>query len=198
MPVLRNPKHEQFVQFIVQGAKLGWTQGESYQRAGYKASGHGAEVNAARLLKKAAIQDRLAELAAPAVKRTKITLDSLIDQFDAVFDGAMADKQFGAAGSAATVKSKLIGFLRDRVEVGGPGSFDACETVDDVVDKLLDDIGDAPDALEVLDNIRARVEQRAAAAAQDVTPEPPRDIAGGEAEKALVYLGRRPKPGRRS
>jgi len=34
------------------------------------------------------------------------------------------------------------GLLRDKVEIGGPGSFDDCDSVEAVADKLLDGAGD--------------------------------------------------------
>jgi len=40
-----SPKHEQFVQLVVRGVRYGWTQGEAYQRAGFRATGHAAETN---------------------------------------------------------------------------------------------------------------------------------------------------------
>ena len=171
MPILKNPRHEQFAQLVGKGAGYGWTQGEIYQRAGFRSGGHAAEVGASRLLKNADIRRRLEELAAPAVKRTKITLETLIDQFDQVFDGAMEDRQFGAAGSAATTKARLVGYLRDRLEIGGPGEFSGCKTPEEVVDLMIENAGGAQHALQQLDEIRSMVEARAADRAFDVTPE---------------------------
>jgi hypothetical protein len=38
----------------------------------------------------------------------------------------MGAAQFGAAGSAAAAKSKLLGFMRERIEIGAPGEFAEC------------------------------------------------------------------------
>ena len=160
MPTLKNPRHEQFVQLVVQGTLHGWTQGEIYQRAGFKSGGHAAEVGASRLMKNADIRRRLGELAAPAVKRTKITLETLIDQFDQVFDGAMEDRQFGAAGSAASTKARLVGYLRDRLEIGGPGEFSGCKTPEEVIDLMIENSGGVQGALDQLDQLRLMVEAR--------------------------------------
>ena len=195
MPVLKNAKHEQFVQLVIQGARYGWSQAEIYQRAGYKASGHSAAIAGSRLMKKDVIQRRLAELAAPAVKKTRVTIESLIDQFDQVFSGASNDKQWGAAGSAAATKARLVGYLRDKLEIGAPGSFDSMTEPEQVIDALIEDAGSAELALEQLAGMMAMVEARAADRAKDITPLEPalHQGARGEAEKAVALLQRGPK-----
>jgi hypothetical protein len=161
MPALRNQKHENFSQLTLQGAKYGWTQAEIYKRAGYHATGHSAEMAASRLMKKDEIQRRIAELGEPAVKKTRATVDTLAAQFDAVFDGAMGSAQFGAAGSAAAAKGKLLGFMREKLEVGGPGSFDGLQTTEEVIAQLLSDQS-ASEALESLAILRDAIEHHAA------------------------------------
>jgi hypothetical protein len=191
MPALKNAKHEAFCQLILQGAKNGWTQGECYQRAGYRASGHAAEVAASRVMKNVDIRQRLNELAAPAVRKTRATVDTLADQFDAVFDGAMGNAQFGAAGSAAAAKAKLLGFMREKIEVGGPGEFDNCETKDDVISRMISLAGSVQAALDQIDEARRLIAERAAEQAVDVTP--PTKQRRSEAAKALEIF----QPGRR-
>ena len=39
--------------------------------------------------------------------------------------------------SASALRAKLAGLMVEKVEVGGPGDFDECETVEDIADKLL-------------------------------------------------------------
>jgi len=186
MPALRNPKHELFCQLIPQGTKNGWSQAEIYRRCGYKAAGHSAEVLASNLLKNIEVQRRIAEITAPAVRKARVTTETLIGQFDQVFDAAMSDKQFGAASSAATVKAKLTGFLRDRLEVGSPGAFDGLETTEQVVAALLSD-QTASEALATLDTLRSEIEAYAADHADIVVTEParPRER-GSEAGRRLV------------
>jgi len=41
------------------------------------------------------------------------TVDDIAQQFDRVYDGATDDRQWGAAGSAASSKAKLLGHMRD-------------------------------------------------------------------------------------
>jgi hypothetical protein len=195
MPALKNPRHELFCQLIPQGAKNGWSQAEIYRRCGYKATGHSAEVLASNLLKNIEVQQRIAEITAPAVRKARVTTETLIGQFDQVFDAAMSDKQFGAASSAATVKAKLTGFLRDKLEIGGPGAFDACASADDVMRMLLADQS-VSEVLGSLATLSAQVQAYASDHAQLIVAEPARPQAvGSEAERSLAYL--RPRSRRR-
>jgi hypothetical protein len=161
MPTLPNPKLEKFCQHIATIPQTKWPQGRCYTEAGFKTAGRSADACAARLLTRANIKTRIAELLAPTVRKTRTTIDTLAEQFDAVFNGAMGSAQFGAAGSAAAAKSKLLGFMRDKLEVGGPGDFGTCETTEDVVRALLSDQSPAQ-ALELLDTMRGEVERYAA------------------------------------
>jgi hypothetical protein len=170
MGQLRNQRHENFCHQIIEAARFGRTQGQAYSRAGFKADGHAAEVAASRLMKNADIRARLAELSQPAVRKTRATVETLSEQFDRVFDGAIASEQFGAAGNAASFKAKMLGFMRERLEVGGPGSFESAKTVEEVGDRLIEDMGSPAAALELIDYMRRLVEERAAGAALDVSP----------------------------
>ena len=58
MPVLKNARHERFAQNKAKGKSTG----PAYTAAGYKATGHSAEVAGGRLLKNVEVQNRIAEL----------------------------------------------------------------------------------------------------------------------------------------
>ena len=73
----------------------------------------------------------------------------------------MASAQFGAAGSGYRCKGKLLGFMREKLEVGSPGSFDACETTEGVMRTLLADQTRA-EVLASLDVLRQEIERYAA------------------------------------
>lgn len=84
MPVLDNAKHERFAQEIASGK----TATDAYVCAGY--SGAGASVSASRLLKNAAVANRVAELlaerehihaqaTADAIERTALTKEWVIE-----------------------------------------------------------------------------------------------------------------------
>jgi hypothetical protein len=190
MPPLKNPRHETFAQMLVEGQKRGWTQGACYSRAGYNAEGSVADTNASRLLRNAqnGIAARVQEIVGRGARKAAVTVESLINQFDQVFDGAIDDKQFGAAGSAATVKAKLTGFLRDKLEVGRPGEFSDCETLEDVADRMMGELGGVQETLAALDELRALVLAKASDQAVIVIEQPPQPRAGAETRLALEML----------
>src|SRR5689334_9768848 len=102
MGALKNPRHENFAQQLVQGQKFGWTRGASYSRAGFRAEGESAEVNASRLLKNAknGIAARVQEIVGAGADRAAVTVESLLNELDQVLAGAISDRQYGAARAA--------------------------------------------------------------------------------------------------
>src|SRR6478672_5031856 len=90
MPVLINPRWERFAQLIVSYVhKPGEpnSRGKLYAQAGYSPSGIGqpggsAEVCAHQLLKKTQIQNRVQELLEQAAKGTKVTIESITDEYN--------------------------------------------------------------------------------------------------------------------
>jgi hypothetical protein len=191
MPALKNVKHELFAQRIATSPKTGLSQGQCYEAAGFKTNGRSADACAARLLTVANVQARIAELIEPTVRKTRATVDSLATQFDAVFDGAMGSAQFGAAGSAAAAKAKLLGFMREKIEVGSPGEFAAMNTVEQVVDAMLLLFDDPREAL---DGMRKLVEMAEERVANMATPFDAKSRARpSEADRSLALL----RPGRR-
>jgi hypothetical protein len=187
MPALHNLKHENFCQLTVRGVAQGLSQAQIYQMDGYKAEGHAAAMAASRLMKKDEIRVRLAELTAPAERKTRTTVDSLAAQFDAVFDGAMGSAQFGAAGSAAAAKSKLLGFMRERLEIGGVGEFDQCQTTDQVIEALLSRHESPQAALEELDQLREMVATYASNHAVTIVPAAPARARPNETALSLAH-----------
>ncbi len=161
MAPLKSIKRERFCHKIIEAAKLGLTQAQALEASGYKAKGNAANVSASRIMQEPEIQNRIAELTAPALKKTRATVDTLAEQFDAIYAGAMGSSQFGAAGQAAGLKSKLLGFMRDRLEVGGVGDFDTCASPADVVEKMLQSVS-ADDLIATLDALKARLLEKAA------------------------------------
>lgn len=76
MPVLKNAKHERFAHGIVAG-KSGR---EAYREAGYSATDGAADTNASRLLKKAQVAARIAELKGKAAEAAGITAKRVLDE----------------------------------------------------------------------------------------------------------------------
>jgi len=159
MPTLKNPKHEALAQLIPQGARNGWTQGECYQRAGYRCSGHAAEVAASRLLKNVDIQTRIAELQAPAIRKTGVTVASLLRELELARSAAQTDGQFSSAVAAISGKFRVAGL--DREDGIGGSEFAKCETADEVMRVLM--ANETPtEVLEQLTDLQAEVERYAA------------------------------------
>ncbi len=74
MPILKNARHERFAHNLAKGMSAT----EAYEKAGYKATGHSAEVAGARLLRNVEVRNRIAELMAPAIKATELSVERVL------------------------------------------------------------------------------------------------------------------------
>lgn len=192
MPALKNQKHEAFAQLIVRGVKHNWSQGEAYQRAGYTTTKGAADTAASRLLKNVQIQARIAEIGAPAFRKSQITVETLLRDLEMNVAAAGASRNHAAVNGAIGLMAKLRGLLVDRTEIGPPGAFDEIKNIDDVAAAILDE-SSLEDALAVYDEIRDALLRIAAERAQDVTPSEPA-ASNHEVDRALAIL----RPERRS
>jgi hypothetical protein len=191
MPSLKNARHEAFAQQLVLGQKHGWTRGTCYSRAGYASEGTTAEVCASKLLAiaKNGISARVQEIVGAGAKRAETTVASLLRELEAAREGATDDRQFSAATQAIIAKAKLTGLMVDRLAIGSPSEFAACETTEDVMRTLLADQSPA-EALASLDILRDEIERYAgdhADVAVAVKPVRPREP-GGEADQRLALF----------
>jgi Terminase small subunit len=192
MPALKNQRHELFCRNLIEGAQRGWSATDAYIKAGYKGEEGVARACASRLLTNANVKRRLEELNAPAVRKTQITAETLLNKLEANITGAEAKGQHGAVNGSIGLMAQLRGLLINRTEIGAPGSFDGCESVEQVIAALLSDQTPAQ-ALEQLDGLRSEIERYAADHATLVPhaePAKPR-APGTAADRALQYL--RPK-----
>jgi hypothetical protein len=130
MPALKNQRHEKFCLALFQGA----TATQAYIDAGYKP----CRQNAARLMSKDDIRQRLAELQNETVATAKVTIESIYRELDEAAAIARSKGQGQAMVSVATMRAKLAGLLTERVEVGAPGSFDGLTTTAQIVDRELE------------------------------------------------------------
>jgi hypothetical protein len=122
--------------------------------------------------------------------RAATTVDSLAAQLDEVFAGAASDKQWGAAGSAAALKAKLLGFMREKLEVGAPGEFAVLQTPEQLVDALLSDL-DPPDLIDLLHRMLELVEARASNMAKPIPPpDQPEAMRGGRRSDRTAQAGK--------
>jgi phage terminase small subunit len=79
MPVLKNPRHERFAQFMAEGK----TCVDAYQMAGFKRDdGNSSRLLSARPEIQARLQELTERLEARAAKRHEITTDSLVAEIE--------------------------------------------------------------------------------------------------------------------
>ena len=144
MPILTNPRWEQFARLVVQEGTLhnrnGRSMSDLYLRAGFESEPTmcSARANASRLLRTVKpVIDRIRELQEDAAKLTGVTVATITGELDAIADIAMTEKQCGAAVSAITSKAKLHGLFVDRQETGKPGDFSKAETAAELAETML-------------------------------------------------------------
>jgi hypothetical protein len=116
--MLRNPRHERFVQELATGK----TADAAYVLAGYKEN----RSNAARLNASQNIQKRVSEIQSLGAKLAAITIETLIAEAEAARSKAMREKGgAGAAIAAITAKAKLAGLWREKVAQTDPSGENA-------------------------------------------------------------------------
>lgn len=186
MPTLQNVRQETFCQLIAKSPKTGWHQGKCYTEAGFKTANRSADACAARLLTRANIKTRIAELIEPAVRKTGVTVASLLNELEQARVAAHDDRQFSASVQAIAGKAKLAGLDREN---GGAGSeFSKCASIDEVLRVLLTHLSPG-DALQQLDDLRGLIVAHAADHANVVGTEYVRPrTPGTETEMALRLL----------
>jgi hypothetical protein len=145
MPALKRVRHERFAQNLAKGM----TQRASYMAAGYQCTPDAADAAASRLLTSAKVEERVVEVLKPVAKEVRVTVASLVAEADAAMAAAARDGHHSAVIAALTLKAKVTGNLRDKVEVGGPGAFDALDTPEKVLEAVRRDLG--PDAAAMLE-----------------------------------------------
>ena len=126
---LSNPRWERFVQGLFEGKPAS----AAYEDAGYIFN----EGNAIRLKGNEKVQARLLELQEAAARDSEVTVRSLLSELEDARQKASNLDQLSAAVRAIEAKAKVSGLLVQRVEVGGAGDFDSCDSVEAVADKLL-------------------------------------------------------------
>jgi hypothetical protein len=109
-------RQQRFVEFYF----LNPNRVEAYQKAGYKAHGHSAEVAADRLLKKPAVQEALAKLREERSRQVKLSGQDVIERL-----WEEATRQGEGSSPTARVRALQLlgmhfGLFARRVEVSGP------------------------------------------------------------------------------
>lgn len=137
MPVLKNSKHERFVQEIVKGK----SQREAYHLAGYGAKSDSvADAAASRLLGDVKVRARLDELQVRVAEKAVVTAARILDELEEARLLALKLEQPTAMVSAIMGRAKVAGVLIDRSEVGKPGDFSSMtdEEIVQEIERLAD------------------------------------------------------------
>ncbi len=143
MPVLRNPRHERFIQGVVKGI----SPGPAYTAAGYKATGNAAETAAARLFRNVQVQARRAELQGSTAKQ-------ITDVRDAARQHTLAAVETLASvmGDLKAPHSARVAAANGLLDRGHGKATQHIEAEINVYDSLsLEDKKALLEALEVLD-----------------------------------------------
>jgi hypothetical protein len=126
---LKNTKHERFVQLLLQGE----TAVDAHEHAGYTRD----DGNATRLRANPKVQERLAELQSEVAKDTKVTVESLLAELEEARAKAVSLDQMSAAVKSISEKARISGLMVQKVEIGGPGDFENCNSAEAIVDEML-------------------------------------------------------------
>ena len=126
MPVLKNPRHERFAQFMAEGK----TCVDAYQLAGFKRDdGNSSRLLSARPEIQARLQELTGKLEAQAAKRHEITTDSLVDEIEEAASWAREKRDSRAYVDAIKHKAILSGKWIEKTAVGTPNDFAEIEAM---------------------------------------------------------------------
>jgi hypothetical protein len=134
MPALKNRKWERFARMLFEGLADGNQAWKAYVKAGYTKHEPSARADSARLLKSAPeIIERVKEFQQEAAKLAGETVEKVTNEINEIVSEARADKAHGAAISGVGLKSKILGLVVDKQEIGKPGDFTAnAQTSDEI------------------------------------------------------------------
>lgn len=120
MPALANSRHEHFC-----NERMSGKSGAAAYRAAYGET-RGADQAASRLLKRDDIQGRLTELQSETAQRNEVSVDSLVRDYQYIYDESMKDpKTYAAAVNAKNSIAKITGIWLDKVQVSTESMTDA-------------------------------------------------------------------------
>jgi hypothetical protein len=145
MPALKNMRHERFIREYL---KTDFNGAEAYRRVYPRHKPNIAKVSASRLLTSANLQRRLREVQAAIIKRSDITVDTILTEYEEARKLAVQQEKPEAMLNASEKKAKLVGLLVDRREVGNAGDFENLTDVGEILEKVRQEAGlEAAEAL---------------------------------------------------
>lgn len=114
---------------------------EAWRRVYKPKSKEGAQVSACRTLKKPHVAKRYNELLERQMKKSDITVDKVLADYQHALDLAKSQGKAADIVNAAQAQAKLVGLLRDKVEVGSVGDFQDVNSVADILEIVGKEIG---------------------------------------------------------
>ena len=130
MPILKNPRHEQFAREYV---KIG-IGAEAYRRVYPRIHPlETAKRNAYRLRTYAHVDQPISELRQAIAKRADITEEKILTDYQEALQLAKAQQKPDAMVNAATAQAKLVGLLKDRIETKNVDDFDSMESISEIL-----------------------------------------------------------------
>jgi hypothetical protein len=111
MTALKNSRHEAFCRAVVRGESAAGAYANIY-----RATGRTAEVNGSKLLRNAAVGERITELQGTAAQRTVKTVESLVADLDEIIVFAKECRNPAAMVAAVNSQARLLGLMIDRSE----------------------------------------------------------------------------------
>jgi hypothetical protein len=137
MPALKNIRHELFLrEYLKTGIAA-----EAYRRVYPNHTGNSARVSASKVLSKANIKRRLAELRGRVMKRSDVTIERILEEYEDARKLAIEQEKPSEMLAASEKKAKLVGLLVDRREVGNAGEFDAMNEPSAILEKVAEEAG---------------------------------------------------------
>ncbi len=168
MSALKNERYEYFVREYI---KLGGENGaEAYRRTTRKFGRKLTHWNSAaaiswQILQREPVKRRIKELRQQMIKRHDITIDKILNDYAKAMQMAERQGRADQLIAGATAQAKLVGLLRERVETGAAGEFDAIDTISEVLEKVAAEAGpEAALALSKAMGIEATIVEEAAPA----------------------------------
>jgi len=145
MPTLKNMRHERFIREYL---KTDFNGAEAYRRVYPRHRPDIACVSACQLLRRPKVRERLQEVQAAIIKRSDITVDRILAEYEEARKLAVQQEKPEAMLNASEKKAKLVGLLVDRREIGNAGDFEQMTDISQILAKVREDAGaEAADAL---------------------------------------------------
>src|SRR5262245_26397833 len=142
MPALRNNKHERFARLLFEGLAEGNEVWRAYVAAGYTRHRPSAKVDSTRLLKSAPeIIERVREFQQQAAAQSGETVEKVTAELNDIIKDARQDRAHGAAITGVGLKSKILGLVIDKQEVGKAGDFTKANTTEGIAKQVLQEAG---------------------------------------------------------